>query len=198
MSIGAAEVKLLRNRTGAGIMDCKRALGETSGDVEKAIELLRKEGIAKAVKKMDRTAKEGRIECYIHAGGKGAAVVELNCETDFVAKTDDFRRLATELAMHIYAAAPEYISPDQVPEEALETERRIFREQAAKEGKPENILDKIVEGRVAKFYEERCLLKQKYVRDDSKTIDDLIKETVAKLGENIMVGRFARLKVGEG
>ncbi|NCO36581.1 MAG: translation elongation factor Ts [Armatimonadetes bacterium CG2_30_59_28] len=197
MSISAADVKKLRDRTAAGMMDCKRALAETDGDMEKAIEYLRKEGIAKAVKKGERSANQGLVHCYMHPGNKGAALVEVNCETDFVAKTDEFARLASELAMHIYAAAPDYVTDDEVPEGVLESERKIYREQTLKEGKPENIVDKIVEGRLKKFYEERCLINQKYVRDDSKTIDDLIKEAIAKVGENIKVGRFARIKVGE-
>lgn len=197
MAIGAVEVKTLRERTGAGIMDCKRALAETQGDVEKAIELLRKEGIAKAVKKGERAATEGVVECYVHAGNKGAALIELNCETDFVAKTDEFRQLAKAIAMHVYAASPDYVSSGQIPQDVLEGERGIYRDQAIKEGKPAQILDKIVEGRLSKFYEDRCLLNQKFVRDDSKTIDALIKETIAKVGENILVSRFTRYKVGE-
>ncbi|MCF7936936.1 MAG: translation elongation factor Ts [Synergistales bacterium] len=196
MGVTMQEVKQLRGRTGAGIMDCKKALGECDGDIEKAIDFLREKGIAKAAKKAGREAAEGMVFSYIHMNGKVGTLVELNCETDFVARTDEFQQLGHELCLHIAAADPTYVSPDDVPGEDLEREKEIYRKQAAEEGKPEHILDKIAEGKVRKFYEESCLLEQNYVRDPDKKIKDLVKEHIAQLGENIVVGRFQRYAIG--
>ena len=193
--ITSSMVKELREKTGAGIMDCKRALEEANGDMEKAIEILKKKGIAKAEKKASRVAKEGLIGSYVHMGGKIGVLVEVNCETDFVARTDEFKQLVKDIAMQIAAMKPLYVSPEDIPEEVLEKEKAIYREQAA--GKPEHVVERIVEGKLKKFYEEVCLLEQPFIRDDSKKIRDLIQEAIAKLGENIKVSRFVRFEVGE-
>ena len=190
-------VKELRDRTGAGIMACKKALIETDGDVEKAVEHLRKKGIAKADKKASREAKEGIIESYIHFNGQLGVLIEVNCETDFVARTDDFKELAKSLAMHIAAMKPQYVSPEDVPEDVIAKEKDIYREQMKNSGKPDNIIEKILEGKINKFYSEVCLLDQEYVKDDSKKAKDFIKEYIAKLGENIVVKRFALFVLGE-
>lgn len=197
MTISANMVKELRESTGAGMMDCKKALTETSGDFEKAVEFLRKKGLSKAAKKADREASEGFIGSYVHHNGKLAVLVEVNCETDFVAKTDDFQDLVKNLSMHIAAANPLYVKSEEVPAEVIEKEKEIIKAQLAKENKPENILDKIVEGRITKYYSENCLLNQPYVKDDKKTIQDLVNENIGKLGENIVVRRFVRLTIGE-
>jgi len=191
-------IKTLRERTGAGILDCKKALGETGDDLEKAIDWLRAKGLASAAKKSGRIASEGLVESYIHAGGKIGVLVELNCETDFVAMNDKFKALARDIAMHIAAAAPEYLSRDEVPADAYEKEKAVQLEKTMAEGKPAQIAAKIVEGRMSKWYEEVCLLDQKYIKDDSKTIDAVIKESVATIGENIKVRRFVRFVMGEG
>ncbi len=196
-NITAQMVKELRERTGAGMMDCKKALMETDGDIEKAIDKLREMGLASAAKKAGREANEGKVAAYIHSGGKIGVLVEINCETDFVANTDDFNSLCKDVAMHIAAAAPLYVSKEDVPQEELEKEKRIMKEQLKQQGKPENILDKIVEGKIEKYYEEVCLLEQPFVKDDSMKVKDLVKNMVAKLGENIVIRRFARFKVGE-
>jgi elongation factor Ts len=198
MTISAKEVKELRDRTGAGMMDCKKALQETGGDMEAAIDFLRAKGAAKAAKRAERSANEGTIGSYIHFGGKIGVMVELNCETDFVAKTDDFVQLAKDLAMHIAASNPLAVSPDDIPQEVVERERAIFLEQVKNEGKPEHIAEKIVEGKLRKFFEENSLLKQPYVKDSQKSVEELITEISAKTGEKIEVARFARLQVGEG
>ncbi len=190
-------VKELRQRTGAGIVECKKVLQETGGDVEKAIELLRKRGAAKAEKKAGRATAQGVVASYIHGGGKAGALVEVNCETDFVAMTEDFQNLAREIAMQVVAMSPKYVSPEEVPDEVIEKEREILKEQARSEGKPENVIDKIVEGRLAKFFTENCLLQQPWIKDSTKTIEDLINEYIAKLGENIKVKRFCRFQIGE-
>lgn len=190
-------VKELRERTGAGMMDCKKALVEAGGDMEKAIDILRKKGLAQAAKKAGRVAEEGIVEAYIHHNSKVGVLVELKCETDFVARTDQFRALAKELAMHIAWANPLYVSKEDVPREVLEREEAIEKERARAEGKPEAVLDKIVQGRLAKFYERVCLLEQPFIRDDSKKVRDIIAEKIALLGENIVVGKFARLAIGE-
>ncbi len=190
-------VKELRDKTGAGMMDCKKALVETNGDMEKAVDLLRKKGLAAAAKRAGRETKEGIIGSYIHAGGKIGVLVEVNCETDFVARTDEFQELVKDLSLHITAAAPLYLSPEDVPEEVIEREKEIYRSQALEEGRPEKIIDKIVEGKLKKFYEEVCLLNQKFVKDPAKTVADRISETIAKLGENIKVSRFVRFQLGE-
>jgi len=197
MSIDMEAVKELRHRSGAGVLDCKKALQECGGDIEKAVDYLREKGLAKAAKKAGRTASEGLVFSYIHTNGKIGTLVELNCETDFVARTDEFQELGKEIAMHIAAAAPLYISVEDVPAEDLEREKEIYKAQALEEGKPEHIVEKIAEGRLAKFYEETCLLEQKYIRDPEKKIKDLIIEKIAVLGENIVVRRFSRFSIGE-
>lgn len=195
--ISAKLVKELRDKTGAGFMECKKALAEAGGDLEKAEVELRKRGISVAQKKADRAANEGLVTPYIHPGGKLGVLLELNCETDFVARTDDFQNLARDVAMHIAAADPQFIRREEVNEADLEKERGIQRERALAEGKPEQVVDKIVEGRMGKYFEEVVLLEQPFVKDNSKTVQELITEMVAKLGENITVGRMARFKIGE-
>ncbi|MEX0935925.1 MAG: translation elongation factor Ts [Gemmatimonadota bacterium] len=197
MSVSAKEVKALRDRTGAGMLDCKKALEETGGDIEAAIDYLRSKGAAKAAKRADKTANEGTIGLYLHHGGRIGVLVELNCETDFVANTDDFQELARDLAMHIAAASPLAVSPEDLPEDVVERERQVYLEQVRSEGKPENIQEKIVEGKMRKFFEESVLLSQGYVKDPDRSIEDLITETSAKTGEKIEVARFARLEVGD-
>jgi elongation factor Ts len=192
----AKDVQELRARTGAGMMDCKKALEETGGDINKAVEFLRKKGIAKAEKRADRAVKEGYIGHYVHHNGKVAVLVELNCETDFVARTDDFKNLARSLAEHIAAAAPVAVDRDQVPPERVEQERRIFEEQVRQSGKPENMIDKIVTGKLEAFYKDVALMHQEWVRDPSKKIGDLVKEVSAKTGENVQVRRFVRFQLG--
>jgi elongation factor Ts len=197
MAITAKDVAALRERTGAGMMDCKKALDETNGDIDKAVELLRSKGSAKADKRAGRQTKEGMIASYIHHNGKIAVLAELNCETDFVARTDDFQQLGKWVAEHIAAAAPIAVDKDQVPAEKVESERRIFHEQVRASGKPENMIEKIVEGKVQAFYKDVALMHQEWVRDGSKTIGDLVKEVSAKTGENIQVRRFVRYQLGE-
>jgi elongation factor Ts len=194
--VSAKLVGELRARTGAGIMDCKRALEETGGDLDKAAELLRKKNVAKADKRSGRQVAEGAIETYVHFNGKIGVLVELNCETDFVARTDDFRRLAKDLALHIASAAPTAVRIEDVPAEVVDSERRIYEAQVSEEKKPEAVRTKIVEGRMNKFYEERVLLQQKFVKDDSMTVGDLVKQLAARTGENIQVRRFARFELG--
>lgn len=195
--ITPAMIKELRARTGSGMMDCKRALEETGGDMDKAVDYLRKKGLATAEKKSGRAAEEGVIESYIHHNRRVGVLVELKCETDFVARTDQFLELAKEIAMHIAWANPRYISRDEVPRDVLERERSIERERALQEGKPANIVDKIVEGRLAKFYSSVCLLDQPFIRDDSRKVSEVIAEKIAVLGENIVVKRFCRFELGE-
>ncbi len=190
-------IKELRSRTGAGIMDCKKALLETDNDVEKAIEYLRKKGIAKAAKKSAREANEGLIGSYVHFNGKLGVLVEVNCETDFVARTEDFKQLVNDIAVHIAAMKPSYVSIEDIPEDVLNKEKDIYREQLKNSGKPENIIEKIIEGKLNKFYEENCLLEQEYIHDENKKVKDHIKEYIAKLGENIVVRRFALFTIGE-
>jgi elongation factor Ts len=198
MAISAQLVKELREKTGAGMMDCKKALTEANGDMEKAIEILREKGLAAAAKKSGRIAAEGIVESYIHMGGKIGVLVEVNCETDFVAKTDEFRTFVKDVAMHIAAARPQYIRREEVPAEVVEKEKEILRAQTLNEGKPANIVDKIVEGRIDKFFKEVCLLEQPFVKNPDITIDELVKEKIAKIGENINIRRFARFEMGEG
>lgn len=198
MSISAKDVKSLRDRTGAGMMDCKRALQETNGDMEAAVDLLRSKGAAKAAKRAGKAANEGTIGSYIHFDGRTAAIVAVNCETDFVANTDDFKGLAKDLAAHIAAAAPLAVRKEDIAEEIIERERQVYLAQVREEGKPENVQERIVEGKLRKFFEEQVLLSQKWVRDSSKTIEELITETSAKTGEKIEVAEFARFKIGEG
>ncbi|KUG03622.1 translation elongation factor ts [hydrocarbon metagenome] len=198
MSISAAMVKELRERTGAGMMDCKNALVATSGDIEQAIDELRTKGLAKAAKKAGRIASEGIVTSYIHGGGRIGVLVEVNCETDFVAKTDEFKQLVHDIAMQIAAAKPEYISRSEVPDTEIEREKNVLRAQALEEGKPEKIIEKMVEGRIEKYFKDNCLLEQAFIKDPDKTIELLIHETVARIGENISVRRFSRYEVGEG
>jgi len=193
----AKDVAELRARTGAGMMDCKKALDETKGDMEKAVEHLRSKGAAKAEKRAGRSTREGAIGSYIHHNGKIAVLVELNCETDFVARTEDFQQLAKSIAEHVAAAAPIAVDKDQVPQDKVDSERRIFVEQVKAEGKPDHMIDKIVEGKVQAYYKDVALLHQAWVREPKKTIGDLIKETSAKVGENIVVKRFTRYQLGE-
>ncbi len=195
MSISAQMVKELREITSAGLMDCKRALVETDGDVEQARVILREKGLAKAQEKSTREAAEGAVFSYVHGNGRIGVLVELACETDFVARSDTFQELGKELAMQVAAMSPRAMGPDDLPEETVEAERAIYAQQCA--DKPENIREKIVDGKLNKFYDQVCLLRQTYIRDDARTVEDLIKETIAKLGENIEVRRFARMAMGE-
>ena len=197
MEISASIVKELRERTGAGMMDCKKALTEANGDMDRAITVLREKGIAKAASKEGRKTAEGVVASYVHAGDKLGVMVEINCETDFVARTDQFRTFCRDVAMHIAATNPQCVSRDQMNPELLEKEKNIFKQQAAKEGKPQNVLDKIVEGRIEKFYAETVLLEQPFVKDNDKTVEELVKEMIATLGENIQIKRFARFRLGE-
>jgi elongation factor Ts len=195
--IKAALVKDLRDKTGAGMMDCKKALTDADGDFEKALDILRKKGRAKAAKRADREAKEGVIYSYIHPGSKLGVLVEVNCETDFVANTDDFQNFAKNVSMHIAAANPLVVSREQLDEAIVAKEMEIFKEQAKASGKPDNIIEKIAQGRLEKYYSEVCLMEQAYVRDMDKTVKDLMTEAIAKVGENINIKRFARYKIGE-
>ena len=197
MSFTAKDVQELRQRTGAGMMECKRALEETKGNMEQAVENLRKKGIAKAEKRMGKQTSEGQITSYIHHNGKVGVLVEVNCETDFVARTDDFKTLAREIALHIASAAPLAVDKDGVPAEAVQREKRIFEEQARESGKPENIIAKMVEGKVESYYKEVVLMSQPWIREPKKTIGDLVKEASARVGENIVVRRFVRFQMGE-
>lgn len=196
-TISAQQVKELRERTGAGWMDCKVALGETGGEVEQAIAWLRKKGIAKAQRKAGRTTREGAVGSYVHAGNKIGVLVELNCESDFVARTDEFKQLVHDLAMHIAAAEPRFVTREEVTPEVLNKEREIYQEQARASGKPDPVVERIVAGKLEKFYEENCLYEQHFIRDDKHTIKELIAAAIAKLGENMTVRRFARFKLGE-
>jgi elongation factor Ts len=197
MEISAKQVAELRNRTGAGMMDCKAALQESNGDMEAAVELLRKKGIMKAEKRGGREVREGLISSYIHHNGKVGVLVEVNCETDFVARTDDFKALVKSVAEHIAAMAPLAVDKDQIPAEVIERERRIYVEEVKQSGKPANLVDKIVEGKVEAFYKQNCLLSQPWVRDDKRTIGELVKEISGKTGENVQVRRFSRFQMGE-
>ena len=197
MAVSMESIKKLRAMTGAGMMDVKKTLEETDGDLEKAAELLRERGIAKAGKKADREAREGFVGSYIHHNGMIGVIVELNCETDFVARNETFQELAKNLAIHIAMANPTAVSRDQVDPAVVEEERQALRKQALDEGKPENIVDKMVEGRLNKFFAETCLLEQPYVKDDKTTIDQLLRESIATIGENIQVGAFHRIAIGE-
>ncbi len=197
MAVDLNAVKELRYRSGAGVLDCRKALEECGNDLEKAVDYLREKGLAKAAKKAGRPASEGRIFSYIHTNGKIGTLVEINCETDFVARTDNFQELGKEIAMQVAAASPSYLTPEDIPQEDLEREKEIYRQQALDEGKPEHIVDKIAEGRIAKFFEESCLMEQKYIRDPDRKVKDLVVGEIAKLGENIVVRRFARFSIGE-
>jgi len=195
--ISAAMVKQLRGKTGAGIMDCKEALSECDSDMEKAIDFLRTKGLATAQKRAGRGTSEGLIQAYIHTGGKIGVLVEINCETDFVAKNDDFKEFAKNMGMHIAATNPVGISPEDVPQTIIEREKEIYRAQAREMGKPEKMIDKIAEGKLNKFYKDSCLLLQPYVRDPSISIQDVLNDLIAKIGENITIKRFSRFQIGE-
>lgn len=196
--ISAQQVKELREATGAGMMDCKKALVETNGDMEKAVDYLREKGLAAAAKKAGRIAAEGIVEAYIHGGGKIGVMIEVNCETDFVAKTPEFHSFVRDLAMQVAAANPSYLCRDEVPAPILDHEREVLRAQALNEGKPSKIIDKMVEGRVEKFYKENCLLEQAFIKDPDQSVTDLVNAQIAKIGENIVVRRFVRYQMGEG
>ena len=198
MAITAAQVKELREATGVGMMECKKALTETNGDFDKAMEWLRKKGIASAEKKAGRVAAEGVVESYIHMGGKIGVMIEVNCETDFVAKTPEFKSFVRDIAMHIAAANPKYLNRDEVPTEILDKEREILRAQALNEGKPEKIVDRMVEGRVEKYYKENCLVDQQFVKNPDLTITQYVNERIQTTGENIKIRRFVRYEMGEG
>jgi elongation factor Ts len=198
MEVNAAVVRELRERTGAGIMDCKKALAETGGDLETAIDYLRQKGLAAAAKKTDRVAADGAVAAYVHPGGKIGVLVEINCETDFVARTSEFQALLKDVAMQIAAANPRYIRKEDVSAQELEREKSIYRQQALESGKPERVLDKIVEGKMERFYSEVCLLEQAFIKDADKKVSDVVNDAIARLKENIRVRRFARYHLGEG
>jgi elongation factor Ts len=198
MAISIELIKELREKTGSGMMDCKKALTESDGNIEKAIDWLREKGIASADKKMSRITAEGIVDAYIHGGGRVGVLIEVNIETDFAAKNEAFKQMVRDIGMQVAAMKPLWVSRNDVPEEALERERSVVRNQALNEGKPEKIVDKIVEGRLTKFYQENCLLEQAFIKDDSKTIETLVKEMIARVGENISVRRFVRFELGEG
>jgi len=198
MDISAELIKDLRQRTGAGVMDCKTALKESSGDMEKAIDFLRRKGLATAAKKAGRIATDGLIASYIHAGGKMGVLVEVNCETDFVARTEDFQTFVKNMAMHVAAANPQYIRREEVPPHVLEKERDIYRSQARELGKPEKVIEKIVDGKVERFFSEVCLLEQTYIKDTDVTVKEVLDSMIVKIGENISIRRFARFQLGEG
>ncbi len=197
MEITAEMIKELRAATGAGVLDCRNALQQTGGDFNKAVELLREKGLATAARKATREAREGVIGSYVHTGAKVAALIELNCETDFVARTPEFQQLAKDLAMQVVAARPQYIRPEDVPLEVIEREKQLYRSQLADSGKPEPVIERIIEGKLEKFYEEVCLLRQPFIRDEGMTVQDLIAQSIAKLGENIVVRRFVRYELGQ-
>lgn len=197
MAISVDLIKELREATGVGILDCRQALEDANGDFEKAVDILREKGLAKAAKRADREASEGKLELYTHGDGRVGVMVEVNSETDFVARSEEFRNFAHEIALQIAAAAPLYIRVEDIPEVDLERERNIVREQTLAEGKPENIIEKIVAGRMEKFYDETCLLRQQYIRDDTITIEQLLHQNIAAIGENILIRRFVRWEVGE-
>jgi len=190
-------VKELRDRTGAGFADCRAALVEAAGDIEQAINVLRKKGQAAAAKKAQRATSEGLVSCYIHAGGKIGVLIEINCESDFVARTEDFQRLCHDVAMHVAALDPRFLRREDVTQETLDRERDIYRDQAKATGKPQNVIDKIVSGKMEKFYEENCLYEQHFIKDEGTTVKELVDQAIAKVGENITIRRFSRFKVGE-
>ncbi len=198
MAITAKMVQELRGKTGAGIMDCKRALTETEGDIEKAVDALRKKGLAAAAKKAGRVTSEGMVASYIHAGGRIGVLVEVNCETDFVARTEQFQQLVKDISMHIAASNPQYLRHEDIPENVLEKEREIYQAQFQDSGKPEKVIEKIVDGKLEKYFSEVCLYEQAFVKDTDKTIQQLVTEIIAQLGENLNIRRFARFVLGEG
>lgn len=201
MEITTEMVKELRQATAAGILDCRKALEASAGDFDKAVDYLREKGLAKAAKRVDREAKDGLVVSYIHGGGRIGVLLEVNCETDFVARTDEFKGMVNDIALQIAAMSPQYVKREDIPASVLEHEKQLYRAQALEEGKPEAVLDRIVEGRMEKFYKDVCLLEQQFIRDDGKdrprTIDDLVKEQITKTGENMVVRRFARFELGE-
>jgi elongation factor Ts len=197
VNVTTAMVKDLRQTTGAGVLECKNVLEETQGDMEKAAQILRERGLAKAAKKVGREANEGLIGHYVHAGSRVAALVEVNCETDFVARTPDFQEFVHDIAMQVVASGPQYVSVEDVPQAVVDSEKAIYRQQFLDEGKPERILDRIVEGKLSKFYEQACLLEQPFIKDDDRKVGALLTEMIAKLGENIVIRRFVRFQVGE-
>jgi elongation factor Ts len=198
MEVSATTVKELREKTGAGMMDCKKALAETGGDMDKAIDFLRQKGLAAAAKKADRAAADGAVGAYVHPGGKIGVLVEINCETDFVARTTEFQALLKDIAMQVAAANPRCVRRDEVASADLDKEKTIYRQQALESGKPEKVIDKIVEGKIDKFYSEVCLLEQSFIKDPDKKVQDVVNDAIARLGENIQVRRFARFHLGEG
>ncbi|MBZ4665354.1 translation elongation factor Ts [Mahella sp.] len=198
MAITASQVKELREMTGVGMMDCKSALIEADGDMDRAVEILREKGLAAAAKKAGRVASQGIVDAYIHGGGRIGVLVEVNCETDFVANTAEFRSFVHDIAMQIAAANPRYVAKEDVPADVLEKEKEILRQQAINEGKPENILDKIIDGRIDKFYKEVCLLEQPFIRDTDRAVKDIVTAQITKFGENINIRRFTRYEMGEG
>jgi elongation factor Ts len=198
MEVSAAAVKNLREKTGAGMMDCKKALAESGGDLDKAVDYLRQKGLAAATKKASRAASDGAIGAYVHPGGKIGVLVELNCETDFVARTAEFQNLLKDIAMQIAAANPRYIRPEEVPSRHLENEKEIYRRQALESGKPEKVVEKIVDGKIDRFYSEVCLLEQSFIKNPDQKVSDILTEAIARLGENIQVKRFSRYQLGEG
>jgi len=197
MEISASVVKELRDKTGAGMMDCKKALGETDGDLDKAVDYLRQKGLAAAAKRADRLAADGAVGAYVHPGGKIGVLIEINCETDFVARTTEFQALLKDIAMQVAAANPRYVKRDEVPAEEFEKEKQIYRQQALESGKPEKVVDKIVEGKIERFYSEVCLLEQSFIKDPDKKVFEIVNEAIAKMGENIQIRRFARYHLGE-
>lgn len=198
MEVNAAVVKELREKTGAGMMDCKKALSEAGGNLDKAVDYLRQKGLAAAAKKADRVAADGAVGAYVHPGGKIGVLVEINCETDFVARTSEFQSLLKDLAMQVAAANPRFLRREEVPAEELEREKSIYRQQALETGKPEKVVDKIVEGKLERFYSEACLLEQAFIKDPDKKVSDIVNEAVVRLRENVQVRRFARYHLGEG
>ncbi len=197
MEVSASAVKDLREKTGAGMMDCKKALAETGGDVQKAIDYLRQKGLAAAAKKADRVAADGAVGAYVHPGGKIGVLVEINCETDFVARTAEFQSLLKDIAMQVAAANPRYLRREEVPAAELDKEKAIYRQQALETGKPEKVVDKIVEGKIERFYAEACLLEQAFIKDPDKKVTDILNESIGRLGENIQIRRFSRYHLGE-
>src|SRR6185437_773285 len=197
VEISASAVKELRDKTGAGMMDCKKALGESGGDVQKAIDYLRQKGLAAAAKKADRVAADGAVGAYVHPGGKIGVLVEINCETDFVARTAEFQMLVKDIAMQVAAANPKYVKREEVSPQDLDKEKSIYRQQALETGKPEKVVDKIVDGKIERFYSEVCLLEQAFIKDPDKKVAEVVNDAIARLGENIQVRRFARYHLGE-
>ena len=195
--MGVGLVKELREKTGAGLLDCQKALGDASGDVEKAIRILRERGLAKAAKKSGRAATDGAIGSYIHPGGKIGVLIEVNCETDFVAKTAEFQQLVKDLGMQVAAAAPRWVTRDEVPAAEIENERQIYRAQAKQSGKPDNVIERIVEGQVERFYKDSCLLEQPFIKQSDRTVEEIVKEAIVRFGVNVAVRRFARFQLGE-